>query len=160
MVNWTKEEEVAKEVLTDEVMDSCDRGENSAPVNHTSPHTNQMVPSSSIPSSVSTEYDCSQSRFDIDPHLRDVERDVGPMDKQEEVCIDEQNTAKVIKIRKNVEVVVRTQLVEFLQRKLDVFAWSHKDMVRISPTLISHVLNVDKNYPAVQQKLRLLDKER
>ena len=33
-------------------------------------------------------------------------------------------------------------------------------MVGISPTVISHVLNVDESYPAVQQKRRLLDKDR
>ncbi|XP_062080792.1 uncharacterized protein LOC133785589 [Humulus lupulus] len=33
-------------------------------------------------------------------------------------------------------------------------------MVGISPTVISHVLNMDEKYPAVQQKRRLLDKER
>ena len=33
-------------------------------------------------------------------------------------------------------------------------------MVGISPTVISHVLNMDERYPAVQQKRRLLDKDR
>ena len=54
-----------------------------------------------------------------------MERDVGPMDELEEVCIDEQNTAKVIKIEKNLEAVVRALLVEFPRRNLDVVAWPH-----------------------------------
>ena len=70
-------------MLTDEVMDPSDRGENSAPTDHTSPHTNQVVPNSGIPSSVGT--DNSEGIFDINPHLGDVERDVGPMDELEEV---------------------------------------------------------------------------
>ena len=37
---------------------------------------------------------------------------------------------------------------------------SHKDMVGIVPAVISHVLNVDKIFPPVQQKRRLLDKDR
>ena len=82
------------------------------------------------------------------------------MDELEEVCIDERDTTKVIRIRKNLEATVRTRLVEFLRRNSDVFAWSHKDMVGISPTVISHVLNIDKNHPPVRQKRRLLDKER
>ena len=123
MVVCIEGEGVAKGVLTDEVMDPSDRGKNSAPADHTSPYTNQMVPSSGIPSSVDT--DNSQSRFDIDPRFGDVERDVGPMDELEEVCIDEQDTAKVIKIGKNLEAAVRAQLVEFLRRNLDVFTWPH-----------------------------------
>ena len=82
-----------------------------------------MVPNSGIPSSVGT--DNSEGRFDIDPRLGDVERDVGPMDELEEVCIDEQNTAKVIKIEKILEAVVRALLVEFPRRNLDVVAWPH-----------------------------------
>ena len=46
-----------------------------------------------------------------------------------------------------------------MKNNQDVFAWSHKDMVGISPSVISHVLNVDKNYPPLQQKRRLLDKD-
>lgn len=34
----------------------------------------------------------------------------------------------------------------------DVFAWSHKDMLGIYPSVIGHDLNVDKNYPLVQQR--------
>ena len=33
-------------------------------------------------------------------------------------------------------------------------------MVGTSPSVISHILNVDKNHPPVQQKRRLLDKDR
>ena len=54
-----------------------------------------------------------------------MERDVGPMDELEEVCIDEQDTAKVIKIGKNLEAAVRALLVEFLRRNLDIAAWPH-----------------------------------
>ena len=82
------------------------------------------------------------------------------MDELEEVCIDEEDTTMVIKIGKNLEAAVPAQLVEFLRKNSNVIPWSHKDMVSISPTLISHVLNIDKNHPPVRQKRRLLDKER
>ena len=52
-------------------------------------------------------------------------------------------------------------LISFLKHNQDVFAWPHKYMVGISPTVISHALNIDKNnFKPVQQKMRLLDKER
>lgn len=118
----------------------------------------QVVPEGNIPNSGGT--DNSEGRFDIDPRLGEVERDVGPVDELEEVCIDEEDTTKVIKIGKNLEAAIRARLVEFLRKNSDVFAWSHKDMVGISPNVISHVLNIDKDHPPVRQKRRLLDKER
>ena len=47
-----------------------------------------------------------------------------------------------------------------MRKNQEVFAWSHKDMTGIDPAVISHVLNVDKSFPPVQQKRRLLDKDR
>ena len=47
-----------------------------------------------------------------------------------------------------------------MKKNQKVFAWSHKDMVGIDPAVISHVLNIDKKFPPVQQKRRLLDKDR
>ena len=85
---------------------------------------------------------------------------MGPSEELEEVLIDENDPTRRVKIGKKLKAEVRVQLIEFLRRNQDVFAWSHKDMVGISPTVISHVLNVDERYPAVQQKRRLLDKDR
>ena len=81
------------------------------------------------------------------------------MEDLEEVSIVENELTRVVKVGKNLKMEVRAQLVEYLRRNQDVFAWSHKDMVGISQTMIIHVLNMDENYPAVQQKRRLLDKE-
>lgn len=41
-----------------------------------------------------------------------------------------------------------------------MFAWSQSDMVGISPSIISHALNIDPKYPLKQQKRRLMDDER
>ena len=38
---------------------------------------------------------------------------------------------------------MKTQLVQFLKENLDIFAWSHEDMLGISPKVIQHKLNVD-----------------
>jgi hypothetical protein len=42
--------------------------------------------------------------------------------------------------------------VNFLLKNMEVFAWSHKDMLGISPKEIVHVLNVDPNIELVKQK--------
>ena len=39
---------------------------------------------------------------------------------------------------------MRTRLIEFLKENLDVFAWSHEDMLGISQKIIQHKLNVDQ----------------
>ena len=44
--------------------------------------------------------------------------------------------------------------MDFLRRNLEVFAWSHEDMLRISPEVIVHVLNVDPDMKPVKQKRR------
>ena len=47
---------------------------------------------------------------------------------------------------------MRTRLVQFLKENLDVFAWSHEDMLGISPKVIQHKLSVDPKMKPVQQK--------
>ena len=64
-----------------------------------------------------------------------------------------------MKVGKNLEPTTKHTLVEFLRRNQEVFAWSHKDMAGIDPAVISHVLNIDKNFSPMQQKRRLLDKD-
>ena len=44
--------------------------------------------------------------------------------------------------------------MDFLRKNLEVFAWSHEDMSRISPEVIIHALNVDPDMKPVKQKRR------
>ena len=50
---------------------------------------------------------------------------------------------------------MRTKLVQFLKDNLDVVAWSHEDMLGISPKVIQHKLNVDSERKPVQQRRRV-----
>ena len=84
---------------------------------------------------------------------------VGPVEDLDEVLLDEEDPTRVIKVGKELKVEIKAMLVEFLKKNQDVFACSNKFMVGISPSVISHVLNVDKIYPSEQQKKRLLDKD-
>ena len=38
---------------------------------------------------------------------------------------------------------MRSRPVQFLKENLDIFAWSHEDMLGISTKVIQHRLNVD-----------------
>ena len=44
------------------------------------------------------------------------------------------------------------KLVQFLKENLDIFAWSHKDMLGISIEIIQHKLDVDPEKKSVQQR--------
>ena len=51
-------------------------------------------------------------------------------------------------------------LTAFLRDNLDVFAWSHEDMLGIDPSIIVHKLNVSPSFPPIPQKKRVFAQER
>ena len=61
----------------------------------------------------------------------------------ETIALVEDGPTKMIRIGTMLSPEMRTRLIEFLKENLDVFAWSHKDMLGISPKIIQHKLNVD-----------------
>ena len=65
-----------------------------------------------------------------------------------------------MKVGINLETTTKEALVHFFRKTKDVFTWSHKDMVGIDPIISFHHLNIDSRFSPVQQKRRLLDKER
>ena len=54
----------------------------------------------------------------------------------------------------------REQLRLVLMNNIDVFTWSHLDMVRINPTMASHKLNVIPADKLVRQKVRRFHSDR
>ena len=44
--------------------------------------------------------------------------------------------------------------------KLDVFMWTHDDMVRIHPDVICLRLNISPDFKSILQKSRVMDAER
>ncbi|XP_059435448.1 uncharacterized protein LOC132168473 [Corylus avellana] len=67
---------------------------------------------------------------------------------------------KVVKVGSQLFLDIRESLVTFLKANLEVFAWTHKDMLGISPEEILHQLNVDPNVKPVKQKRRKFAPER
>ena len=97
--------------------------------------------------------------MDIDPRFGDNE-EIGPIEDLQEVRLEEEDPTRVVKVGINLETTTKEALIAFLRKNQDVFAWSHKDMVGIDPSISCHHLNIDSNFSPVQQKRRLLDKER
>ena len=49
---------------------------------------------------------------------------------------------KCTKVGADLEEKIKKDLVYFLKKNIDVFAWSHEDMPGIDPSVITHRLNV------------------
>ena len=62
------------------------------------------------------------------------------------------NLSKVLKIEKNLTDETRQAITLFLMKNLDMFAWSHKDMVGIDSKVMCHCVNIDPNHQHVRQK--------
>ena len=93
---------------------------------------------------------------DIDPRIGEDRSELQAIEELEEVNIDPKDPSKVVKLEKNLCNKRKAELLRFLQENLDVFAWSHEDMIGISPSVIMHTLSLDKNMPAKSQKQRCL----
>ena len=70
----------------------------------------------------------------------------------ETVALVEDGTTKTTRIGTTLSPEIRTRLIKFLKENLDVFAWSHKDMLGISPKIIQHKLKVDPQRKPIQQR--------
>ena len=54
------------------------------------------------------------------------------MEALETVVLAEDETTKTTRIGTTLSLGMRTRLIQFLKENLDVFAWSHEDMLGIS----------------------------
>ena len=99
---------------------------------------------------------------DLDPR-KDEEpeaRNATPNEATVEIPVDKADPTKVLKIGSQLDPRRAEELTDFLKANLDVFAWTHADMCGISPSVISHKLNVNPKHPPVKQKRRMLGPER
>ena len=54
----------------------------------------------------------------------------------------------------------KKDLVQFLKKNIDIFAWSHEDMSGIDPGVITHRLNICPSFKLVRQKKIVFAPER
>ena len=78
----------------------------------------------------------------------------------ENISLDENNPERCTKVGADLEGRVKEDLVQFLRKNIDVFAWSHEDMLGIDPNVITHHLNVCPSSKPVRQKKRVFAPER
>ena len=67
---------------------------------------------------------------------------------------------KVLQIGTCLTLEIRKGLINFPRTNIEVFAWSHEDMLGISLEEIVHVLNMDSVMKQVKQKRRKFAPER
>ena len=71
-----------------------------------------------------------------------------PIEVLEDVPLDESNLEKFTRIETSMKKK-KQDLVQFLKKSMDVFTWSHKDMLVIDLSVITHYLNVSPYYKPV-----------
>ena len=83
-----------------------------------------------------------------------------PTEALEDVPLDKSNPEKFTRIETSMEMKTKQDLVHFLKKSMDVFAWSHEDMPGIDLSIITHCLNVYPSSKHVCQKKRVFAPER
>ena len=68
-----------------------------------------------------------------------------PTKALENILLDENNLKRCTKVGVDLKEKTKQDLVHFLKKSIDVFAWNHEDMPGIYPSVITHRLNV---YPS------------
>ena len=116
---------------------------------------------------LSTEYEIGDARGDqmaarecfipmleIDDHLQllNIEEQrvmVEPTKDLEEISLDYNCLGQITRICTQANILIRKELTLFLKNNQDAFAWSHKDMSRINPSVMVQKLNVSSSFPPI-----------
>ena len=83
-----------------------------------------------------------------------------PVNELTSVVLDEEQPDIKVYIGSSLSKDLVCQLIDFLKRNMDIFAWSHEDLEGIDPKVATHHLNVDPRYKLVRQRLRGASTER
>ena len=83
-----------------------------------------------------------------------------PVEELEEVTLDESKPEQTTMMGTLSSRTIRQALMTFLKENQDVFAWSHKDIPGIDPSIIVHRLNVSPSSPPIRQRKRVFAQER
>ena len=89
-----------------------------------------------------------------------MEPDQPTIEELDEIQIHPQFADHKVLIGAQLDPKLRSELIIFLQKRHDCFAWSHQDMTGIDPEMMTHQLHVDPDYPPVRQKRRKFAPER
>ncbi|XP_074377973.1 uncharacterized protein LOC141719490 [Apium graveolens] len=84
----------------------------------------------------------------------------GPAEDTIYVLVDKDDPNKILKVGSQLSDKMMESLTCFLITNLDVFAWSHLDMVGIDPGIMCHRLNILLNCTGIRQKRHPVSGER
>ena len=76
-----------------------------------------------------------------------------PIEDLVSIPLNDENEEHVVKIDSNLREEVRTQLINFLQKNVDVFAWVPTDMLGIDARVMEHRLAVDPKHRLTKEKI-------
>lgn len=97
-------------------------------------------------------------------YLKNVKEEVDEpqttIEELEEVSLDMSNPEKKVLVGTQLTKEDKDELISFLKENKDVFAWSHKDIPRIDPSVAEHKLNIDPRHLPVRQKKKRFAPER
>ena len=68
----------------------------------------------------------------------------------ENISLDEDNPKRYIRVGADLEEKTKKDLIRFLRKSIDVFAWSHEYMPGIDPSVITHRVNVYPSFKLVR----------
>ncbi|XP_074356818.1 uncharacterized protein LOC141696593 [Apium graveolens] len=92
--------------------------------------------------------------FDLDPRIPMPIEKTGPAEDTISIPVDKNDPSRVLKVGSQLDEEMRGGLTRFLIANLDVFAWSHSDMIGIDPEVMCHRLNILPNCKGIRQKRR------
>ena len=109
-------------------------------------------------------YKCYVAMMEMDDHLQAMTIEehrttTELVEKLKEVFLDDSNHKRTTKIGTLASPTVRQELIAFLRSNQDVFAWIHKDIPEIDPSVIEHRLNVSPSFPPIRQKKQVFTPE-
>ena len=98
--------------------------------------------------------ECYISMLEMDDHqqtmcIEEQRPIVEPVEELEEVTLDNLKPEWTTRIGTLSSRTLRQVITTFLKENQDVFAWSHKDMLGIDPSIIVHRLNVSPSSPPI-----------
>ena len=67
-----------------------------------------------------------------------------------EVAVSKQEPTQVLKLGENLSCELKEELIHFLKANLNVFVWTHEDMVGIHPDVMCHRLNINPNFKPIR----------
>ena len=90
----------------------------------------------------------------LDVHDDLTEEQGEPINDLVIVSLNDGNKDHIVQINSNLREEVREQLIKFLWRNADIFAWVPTDMPEIDAEVMKYHLTVDPKYWSVKEKMR------